>query len=67
MAVTREQLEGKLKALRQQESELIANLQAVNGAIQFCESLIAAEDQEEKKAGPVLVPDAAPQDSTVTQ
>jgi len=67
MALSKEKLESHLVTLRKQEAEHLANLQAVNGAIQFCENLIAAEGQEEKKAGPVLVPDAAPEDSTVTQ
>lgn len=44
MTITKERLENELEQLRRQEQNHIANLQAVNGAIQFCLHLIQQSD-----------------------
>ena len=44
MAPTKAQLEQRLAALKQQHEQLVANANAVSGAIQLCQELIAAFD-----------------------
>ena len=64
MSIRREQLEAQLQALRQQEQQHLSNLQAVNGAIQLCEQLIAMVDSPTERpngeAKLALVPDSVP-------
>lgn len=50
-----EQLQSRLVELRKQEAEAISTLQAINGAIQFCEQLIAQCEKPAESPKPELV------------
>jgi hypothetical protein len=49
-AVTKAQLEARVKELTAAREQAIANLQALNGAIQDCEYWIAEVEKAEKEA-----------------
>lgn len=45
--MTKQDLEKKLEGLREQEAKALASFQAVRGARQFCEHLIAEMKEQE--------------------
>jgi hypothetical protein len=47
--MTREQIEARLVELRKESEQLVANINAISGAIQDCEYWLAQLDAEEAK------------------
>lgn len=50
MTITRKFLEDRLAGLRKQQDQLLANLNAFNGAVQDCQELLAVLDAPEPTA-----------------
>jgi len=46
MSITRERIEAQLAALQQEQQQMLANLNATNGAIQICRMFLASMDSE---------------------